>query len=287
MPGFLDRHGVSGSAGACRHRSLIGALAGVLCLFAASCDQEEAHYTEVKRIDDRLTQAELDSFLSVAKSMPENALSALTAIHAPWPEWSPNRTLPINELVVEEKKQLALHCSVKWLSQRISQSRAFKRALRREQMTIDQFVGLAFVIGVTLCHDELPEDQDIDKLRTHGKRVIAALERETRVLSSLPEDNAARIIVQAGWIPLVDRLERLKQVLPENLVLVRANRDALKSLFPEDFLKNPLRGLAKVLEDEEIPFEELPESGSDNHLQWSREQAIAGEVAPVSPSAGQ
>lgn len=286
MPGFLDRHSLSSSAGACRHRSLIGVLAGVLCLLAASCDQEEAQYTEVKRIDDRLTQVELDSFLSVVKSMPENALSALTAIHSPWPEWSPNRTLPINELVVEEKKQLALHCSVKWLSQRIPQSRAFKRALRREQMTIDQFVGLAFVIGVTLSHDELPEDQDIDKLRTHGKRVIAALERETRVLSSLPEDNAARIIVQAGWIPLVDRLERLKQVLPENLVLVRANRDALKSLFPEDFLKNPLRGLAKVLEDEEIPFEELPESGSDNHLQWSREQAIAGE-APVSSSAGQ
>lgn len=279
MPAVSDKQSGCRAPGAGGRLSLIALLAGALCLLAAGCEQDEIPYTEVKRIDDRLTQVELAAFLSIVKSLPEKALSTLSATYTPRPEWSPNRTLPVNELVIEEKKQLALHNSVKWLAQRIPQSRAFNRALRREQMTIDQFVGLALVIGTTLRHDELSEDQDIDSLLKHGKRIVAAMERETRVLSSLTEDNAARIVVQAGWIPLVDRLERLKQVQPENLALIRGNRDALKSLFPEDMLKNPLAGLSKVVEHEEMPFEELPESGSDNHLQWSRDQAFTGEAA--------
>ena len=72
-------------------------------------------------------------------------------------------------------------------------------------------------------------------------------------------------------------MQQLRQVPRENRELVRQHRDRLKAVFPEEFRINPLKRFAKVLEDQGTPFEELPESGSDDHLTWSRDQAIVGE----------
>lgn len=267
-----------------RTSSGLCAFCAALILALSGCAEEEIQYTEFKRVEDRVTPREVVSFLAIIDSLPEKTLPEIPPIFLPTPDW--RRTYPIQELVQEEKKKLEEHASVEWVTQHMAQSRALKRALRRERMTMNQFVGLALALGMALSRDNVPDDVDLDILMARGKRVVSSLEKMRTVYSSLTEDEAAQITLQAGWITLVDRVYRLKLVPDENRDLAKKHREALKAVLPEDFTQNPLTGLAKLLEDDDIPFEEQPESGSDSHLAWSRDQAIVGGEQPAQLAPG-
>src|SRR5262249_58796639 len=73
-------------------------------LMAGGCSEPEVVQAVPKRADDRITTEELDLFLSVFGSLPDQKSSPLPAVMATAPQWSRNRTLPVFELVREEEK---------------------------------------------------------------------------------------------------------------------------------------------------------------------------------------
>lgn len=249
------------------------ALAGLL---AAGCADDEILYKEVKRINEPITPAEWASFLAIVDDLPEKKLPPLPSILPPAPQWSASRNRPVSELVHEEQKSVQEAAAIARLAKPLTQLRILNRSLRRERMTVEQFVGLILAIGKALGREELPEDQDLEVIATRGMKVIAELEKDSHLYSTLKEDAAYSILERAAWIPLLDQVQQLRQVPHENRDLVRKHRQRLAEVFPEEFRRNPLLGFSKVLEDQGTPFEELPETGSDDRLGWSRDQAIVG-----------
>ena len=78
------------------------------------------------------------------------------------------------------------------------------------------------------------------------------------------------------WIARVNRAERLIQVPPENINLVRRHWDEIKNSLPPDFLKNPLDDLTDTLEERGTPFTINEKEDSDELLQWTKTDAIIG-----------
>ncbi len=125
-----------------RFSRLLSAAVLLGATFLSGCNEPEEVQAVPKRADDRITPAELESFLSIVNSLPEPKRPQIPSVMPAAPQWSRNRTLPVNELVREEEKFRIERESIDWLAARCPQSRFLKRALRRETMTIEQFIGL-------------------------------------------------------------------------------------------------------------------------------------------------
>jgi hypothetical protein len=80
----------------------------------------------------KFSSAELASFLSIVRSLPKRKSPPIPSIVPAVTQWSRNRTLPVNELVREEKKSRVERESIDWLAAHCPQSRFVIRALRRE-----------------------------------------------------------------------------------------------------------------------------------------------------------
>src|SRR5579862_879642 len=101
-------------------------LGAIFC--ASGCEEPESVPPEPKRADDLMTQAEVDSFLSIIDSLPEGKLpDQIPPLMLPPPQWSQQRTLPVSELVKEEEKMREDRKSIDWFIARFpSQSRFLK-----------------------------------------------------------------------------------------------------------------------------------------------------------------
>lgn len=263
-------------------RRLVALWAGLLfaCLWLAGCGSPPLEYTEVKRIDEKLTPSELKTFARIVHRLPRNELVELPRIYLPPPEWDKARTLPIKELVKEEMARLDERWSVDWLARQLQRHRVIDRAIRPEGITREQFVGLTLAIGAALSRAALPEDQRLDRIIEKGERRIDQLREDATPFNSLSLEGMHQILQQALWITRVDRAKRLQMVPPENVELVRQYRELLSPMYPAEFTRNPLSDVVDLLEAYGMPFEELPESGFDGELEWNREDALIGTDVP-------
>jgi hypothetical protein len=264
-----------------------GRIAAVLslALVLSGCSEPEVVESEPKRADDQLTAAEIESFLSIVDSLADHKLPPMPSVILPAPQWSRNRSLPVNELVKEDEHARIDRASIDWLSAHCAQSRFLKRALRREKMTIEQFVGLYLALGASLYRDNVPADRDLEQILVRGKRAIAELKKDHRIFSALPEDQAYFMQEQSGWLAVVDRAARVKPVHPDNLELVRQHRDRLAAVLPKEFTRNPLLGFTTILDDRGVPFQEPLGQESDDLILWSRDQALVGTDTPAGEDA--
>jgi len=142
-------------------------------------------------------------------------------------------------------------------------------------------VGLYLALGISFSRDHVPLDRDLDQILMRGKAAIADLKKDHRIFSSLPDDQAYYVHEQSGWLPVVDRAARLKQVHPDNLALVRTFSERLKAVLPADFARNPFFEFSTILDDRGVPFQEPPGHENDDHIYWSRDQALVGSDAPA------
>ncbi len=256
---------------------------GVILLCAISvcgCSEPEIVDYEPKRPDDRISEAELESFLSIIDSLPDQKLPSMPSVMLPAPQWNRNRSLPVNELVNEDEKARIEHGSIDWLAAHFTQSRFLKRGLRRERMTISQFIGLYLALGTSLCRDGVPPDRDLEQILIRGKRAIVELKKDHRAFSALPEDLAYLLQEQSGWLAVVDRAARLNSVHPDNRALVQKHHERLVAVIPAEFLRKPFLEFATLLDDRGIPFQEPFDHETDDHLEWSRDQALVGTDTP-------
>ncbi|MEQ8635745.1 hypothetical protein [Gimesia maris] len=255
----------------------------VLAVVSAShsgCSDHSLEYTELKQINEKVTEAELKRYLKVIQLIPEGKMPTFPTVYAPAPVWSHIRSLPIEDLVNSEQ----INMSQLWDVQRISdqfgiRNRLLKKALLRRDMSKEQFISFTLAIGLAASRHQLRSDQKLEEMITKGNNAIHQMQLDKRPFSSLSLEERHRTLHEAMWIARVNRAEHLIQVPPENINLVRKNWDQLKTVLPPQFLKNPLDELTDTLEEHGIPFT-VQEDGSDQLLEWTSTNAIIGTDAP-------
>tara|TARA_R110002095_G_scaffold173522_8_gene150899 strand:+ start:16650 stop:17501 length:852 start_codon:yes stop_codon:yes gene_type:complete len=255
-----------------------------VALFSVGCSDKSLDYTELKQINEKVTESELKKYLKVIKLLPQNKTPTFPSVYAPAPNWSHIRSLPIEDLVYSEQHNL----SQLWEIERISEhfgvrNRMFKKALHRRELSKDQFISYTLAIGLAASRLQLDEDQNLEEVIQKGNKIIHQLQLDKRPFSSLSLEEKHRTLHEAMWIARVNRAEHLIQVPPENINLVKDNWDQLKEILPPEFLKNPLDDLSDTLEERGIPFTIIEKEDSDELLQWTSADAIIGTDHPDPP----
>jgi hypothetical protein len=257
---------------------MLAALAMVALL--GGCDPPPLEYLEVKRVDEVVTDAEFATWMRIVESLPGKRLPPMPAVFAPAPSWSAARTLPVAELVREEEQTLAQQWDLDRLCDGLDRLKALQRALVRERMTTEQFVGLTLAIGAALSRSSLHDGQDLRKLVASGDVEVDKLKEDQRSFSLLSEDERYAVLLRALWITRRDRANRLSRVPEDNVDRALRLHEELATIFPAEFVANPFDGIADLLAERGVPFEELPESGFDDQIDWRSSEAILGRDKP-------
>ncbi|VAX39112.1 hypothetical protein MNBD_PLANCTO02-1974 [hydrothermal vent metagenome] len=247
-----------------------------LLFFSSGCEKKTLVFTETKRIGEKVSEKELSTFLRVIKSLPGKKLPRYPSVYAPPPHWNFARTLPVGELMYEERNLIAQRWKTKWQADNLPQSRALKRALKRQKMSKEQFVSLATAIGMALSRNQIREKQDLDAIRRVGTVAIAKLNANEKPFSEHSLDQQYEVLNNAVWLIRIDRVNHLLLVPPENIALVQKHLKTLEKVFPKEYTANPLDGIADILHEQGLPFEENKQAGNDADIGWNRATAIIG-----------
>ncbi len=260
-----------------------------VCVAAAvvGCAGRRLEYVEVKRIDEPLTEEEVAALLRIAQRLPGGKLPDFSGVFLPVPEWNPSRNLPVSELLEEQRQLLERRWSTQHMAQSLASNRPLARALRRERMTVEQFVGLALAVGTAMARSTLSPHEDLARLERKAEQVLSRLKKDNRPYSSLSKAGMYYVSQQAHWLTRLYRVRALKKVPPENVRLVRKHWEELCQIFPPQFASDPLAPLADPLEEKGVPFHELAESGNDDLLRWDPRHALVGHDVPDSQVAEQ
>jgi len=196
---------------ACDLRRLRPLLLGIVCCLVTlvGCNGGTPQFTEFKRIDERITESELQTFLRLLQMLPDKRLPALPSVFDTSAAWECTRNQPINTLANERETTLGDRWSVKWLSAQLEPDRTLDRLLRREDMTREQFVGLALAVGVAVSRSKLRETQELSAILARGVTLVEQLRRDNRPFSELTDEGMYHVLQQAVWISRVDRAKHL------------------------------------------------------------------------------
>lgn len=255
---------------------LIAGLA-LMLVGLAGCADDPLRFTEVKGYDERVTQVELKKFFKIVKKLPKGKLPEFRKVFTPPEEWDAKRTLPIRELVQEERQRIAHQWDLSNIVQDLKHSRRLQRTLRRERMTMKQFVGLSLTIGLAISRQTLRENQDLEQIIAEGKEAMAKLDANSDQFSELPASRRYTILQEAVWVTRLDRAEHLEMVPLENVALVAKHQEQLSKIFPAYFRENPLDPIADELKELGIPFHVSENAEFSDLLDWDPGKAIGSQ----------
>jgi hypothetical protein len=250
-----------------------------LGLLTAGCGAQAQKFLEPREIGDKVTDADLDSFLQVVNDLPDKKLPEMPLLFKKPPSWDEQRTLPVNELVREETDEVDKLWNDENLTRHLAKDRALNKALW-QRLSLPQFVGLVKTIGVALARNAARPDQNLHKIVELGKKRLEALRGQTRRFNQLKPDERHVVLTTAVWITRIDRARRLLQVPPENRAMARDRFDRLKSIFPAEFTANPFDSIADQIEELGMSFEELRQTGLDAEIEWKESDALRGADPP-------
>ena len=236
---------------------LAGALSG--------CGPEVAN-AEVKALEEPLVEEELRAFLSIVQALPGRKLPPLPAAALEMPAWSRQRTLPVKELLVEQRKRIEERRSIEAIVRSLKPTRGIDRALRKEAWTIQRFASYVLVLAAALNRSTLSDTETLTQILEDSERPLRTLSGDSSVLAGLSDEAAYGVLDKARWIPIRHHADWLSQVPPETLELVKQRRAELESVFPADWLQDPFTPWKHILKNDGTPFEELPGSGTDASL---------------------
>lgn len=247
-------------------------LIAVCCLLflLPGCNKQEATFTEIKRIDEKLTRDELVKYFKIVNAFPDKKLPELPSLYAPLPQWKSSRTLSVEGLVQEERELIQQRWKESRLAARMQLNQPIMRVLNRFKMTPEQFVGLTHTLAMAYNYTKLSEKQDLKRVKGKGVSILKDLENDDRTFSTLSNDVQHELTTKAGWITRIDRAERLSRVPQKNIKIAMAMNETLENLFPKDFGQNALDTVVDRLDEFGIPFEETPSSGTDSDITWTR-----------------
>ena len=250
----------------------------LLCIaqfLLCGCGDQKIEFSEVKRLDEPVTESEILFFLSIVDTLPDKTSPIYPPIYSAAPAWSLQRTPPVNELVEQEQATL----DKKWSAARdttvLRKNRKLLRKLNRAGMTAEQFSALALVIGTSLSRSAMEAGFDFAPLIQQGTQSVEKLKKEQRSFATLNEKTKFRLIRQATWVARLDRAQHLSRIHANNRSLILKHQEALLKVFPAEFNQNPLAQIADRRELQGIPFDDLPEAGRfSDRFGWDRQDAI-------------
>jgi hypothetical protein len=248
---------------------------------AVGCGDIQLKDRTVKRIDEPISSRDVKSFVEIVHHLPGRILPNLPELFLPPPEWNPERTLPVSGLVDAELLALNERWDYEPLVALLPESRQFDRWLLRKRMTREQFAGMTLVIAAALSRSTIRADQDLDEIIKRGEAIQNELRRITVPFNSLSPTMMHEVLHRAAWLTRYDRAERLASVPDENVRAVLKYWDQVSPLFPTSITENPIDSIADRLEEEGIPFEEVPGGPSLDVLDWDRATAIVGRDEPL------
>jgi len=251
----------------------------IAAMVTAGCGVQTQKFLEPREIGDKVTDADLETFLQVVNDLPDKKLPEMPALFKKPPSWDEQRTLPVNELMREETDELDKLWNEETLTRHLAKDRALKKALS-QRLSLPQFVGLVKTIGVALARNAVRPDQNLHKIVEQGKKRLEALRGQTRRFNQLKPDERHVVLTTAVWITRIDRARRLLQVPPENRAMAKDHFDRLKSIFPPEFTANPFDSIADQIEELGMSFEELRQTGLDAETEWKESDALRGTDQP-------
>lgn len=213
--------------------------------------------------------------------MPGKKLPNLPPLFLPPPEWNPERTLPVSDLVDSELLALEERWDYKPLVHLLPESRTFDRWLLRKRMTREQFAGMTLVIAAALSRSTIRPEQDLEEIIARGEATRNELRKLSIPFNSLPPAMMHDVLHRAAWLTRYDRAERLASVPAENVAAVLKYYEQLAPLFPPTVTENPFDAITDRLEVEGVPFEELPNGDPLDVLTWDKATAIVGRDEPT------
>ncbi|MFO0918265.1 MAG: hypothetical protein U0872_08125 [Planctomycetaceae bacterium] len=238
-----------------------------VCSLISGCASPPPEPGATKRLHEQITEDEWAAFVRVVDHLPDRRLPSFPAIFPPPPQWQEGRTALVSDLCREEVRRREECWDPARLAPVFARHKLLMRLLQREQLTAEQFAGLLLAIGAANCRSSVPPTLDLAAIADRAQKEVDELNRNYQQAFTLlsPETRYA-VIVQAMWIPRMIRIQKLQQAPEENIALVKRNRAWLDKAFPEELLKNPPEELQDLFEERGMPFEERPESGSDEDL---------------------
>ena len=142
----------------------------VVVLWTAGCSEPpKERHLQVTQINDKVSEPEFQRFLKVVQKLPGGKLPELPAFFGPAPDWSPARTLPVRDLVKEENLSLSARWETETLRRHLLHDRALHRALRRADMSAEEFYNLVLALGAALCRNAAGNDKDLESLLEQAK----------------------------------------------------------------------------------------------------------------------
>jgi hypothetical protein len=263
----------SGISALHRRRSHLRGLSASVVMAAvfslcAGCAEEAINFIEVKRTSETISRAEWASFSRIVEGMGNPYLTTLPSVYPPLPNWHESRSLPVNDLASEEAGLVEQAWDVAHWRPLLERHRQLNRLLQRERMTLDQFIGLTLAIGAAVSRSQLDSIQPLQKFEKQALDHVDSLRRDTRLFNALGSDGRIRVLEQAIWIHRDHRSRRLLEVPEDNVKLARQQATWLAQVLPPCFLVSPLADIVDVLEEFGTPFIELPETGTDDAIEW-------------------
>jgi hypothetical protein len=253
----------------------------IVGLFTAGCGVQTQKFMEPREIGDKVTDADLETFLQVVNDLPDKKLPEMPVLFKKPPSWDEQRTLPVNELVREETDELDKLWNDENLIRHLAKDRTLQKALR-QRLSLAQFVGLVKTIGVALTRNAVRPEQNLYKIVEQGKKRLESLHGQTRRFNQLKPDERHVVLTTAVWITRMDRARRLLQVPPENRAMAKIRFDRLQPIFPQEFTANPFDSIADQVDELGMSFEELRQTGLDAEIDWKESEALRGADRPDS-----
>jgi hypothetical protein len=251
----------------------------------SGCADPTLTFTEVKRVSEEFTPNELRTFFEIVDRLPERKLPPFPDLYLPLPNWNSERTLPISDLVDAEQQSLVERWGTRQLVDALPQSRRLDRWLLRKRTTREQFIGLTLAIGAAVSRSTIRENQDLAGILGKGEQVVSKLRSRGEPFNTLSPEAKHSVLHEAAWITRHDRARRLLSVPEKNVELVLKYSEELVKLFPDELTRNPFDDIADRLDEQGIPFEELPGNDSFDALSWDPEDAIVGRDDPLDAKA--
>lgn len=265
-----------------RRNGFTGSYGLTVCAFVLAattgCGEPEVGYTEVKRIDEVLTERDFADLIAVLARVDEQDRLRLPSPFLPPPAWPEDRTLPVHELLEEERVAADRAWEPEEEAAALPETQVWERALQSRKLTREQFASLVLSVAAALGRLGADPRLDLEALAARGVKETAPLVAEERTFGSLAPEERHATLVRAAWLTTADRAARLALVPQENVTLVEERQRQLRELLPESFFRDPFAGLYPRSADYGIPFDEG--ALSDAGLTWSPEQAIIGTDLP-------
>lgn len=252
---------------------------GLLLIAAVTvggCAEAPSEFTGVKQPNEPIADNEWAAFVRVVDDLPQPKLKDMSSPFPPLPQWQDARTLTVNELASEERRALEKAWEVSRVAAQLARSKKLARALEREKMTHEQFVGLALAAGAALARSHLDDDYSFEDYLRRGADEIEVLKHDQRLFSAMSIDVRHSVLDRAVWLHRIDRAERMRAIPAENVALVRKHAAWMADVMPSAFQRSPLADVADLLTERGLPFVELPESGNDDQIEWNAAEALVG-----------